>query len=869
MVVAAAIHAAAWYLTDRTAAPADVGGAIDYVSYSPYLRGEDPKTHRQNIAAEQIERDLAVVAGVAQGVRTYSTIDGIDQVPEIAGRLGLNVSLGAWVGDTPERDRSEIEAVVQLAKQHRNVRSILIGNEVLLRAERTPDELIALIQKAKRQVRVPVSTGEIWYEWMENPKLASAVDFLAVHILPYWEGIAPEQAVSYTLEKIELLRKTYPGKRIVVAEFGWPSQGYNRLDAVPGQLLQAEVIRDFIAEAERRGIEYNIVEAFDQTWKTNEGSVGAYWGLFDADHNAKFPMTGLVATQDAVWKAAAGLAIGILLSILGLRYRRPTLAHALAFSLCANALAFGIAAALAYPFENYMNFGVSVMWVIGVLMLLPLTMVTLTKVQELSEVLFGQGPRRLINVLGRRPLNGSAPKVSIHIPAYREPPEMVIETLNSLAALDYPNFEAIVIVNNTPEARYSAPVAARCRELGERFKFLDVTCSGFKAGALNIALEHTAPDASVIAVLDADYVVEKNWLTDLVPFFDDPKVALVQAPQDHRDGAGSPLKTLMNSEYAGFFDIGMVQRNEDDAIITHGTMCMVRRSALDQVGGWGTDTICEDTELGLRLFEAGYQALYTNYRYGRGLLPDTFKAFKTQRFRWAYGAMQIIRKHWAHMLPGARTLSPAQKFHFVSGWSLWFSDALGTLASILNLIWVPVVIFVGVVIPTIAFTVPILAAFIVNLLHCVLLYGKRVRMPLRHIPGAAIAAMSLQLTVARAVLVGMVRDSLPFRRTEKGGNARSGSDNPALWETVLGVLLALSAIILMAINTMHVVEMTLFASTLLVQSLPFLAAALMVAIERYQVRIGDQQEAGGDLAGAGWRRDRNKVSLPRKRWRLL
>lgn len=836
MVVAAAIHAAAWHLTDRTAAPADVGGAIDYVSYSPYLRGEDPKTHRQNIAAQQIERDLAVVAGVAQGVRTYSTIDGIDQVPEIAGRLGLNVSLGAWVGDTPERDRSEIEAVVQLAKQHRNVRSILIGNEVLLRAERTPDELIALIQKAKRQVRVPVSTGEIWYEWMENPKLASAVDFLAVHILPYWEGIAPEQAVSYTLEKIELLRKTYPGKRIVVAEFGWPSQGYNRLDAVPGQLLQAEVIRDFIAEAERRGIEYNIVEAFDQTWKTNEGSVGAYWGLFDADHNAKFPMTGLVATQDAVWKAAAGLAIGILLSILGLRYRRPTLAHALAFSLCANALAFGIAAALAYPFENYMNFGVSVMWIIGVLMLLPLTMVTLTKVQELSEVLFGQGPRRLINVLGRRPLNGSAPKVSIHIPAYREPPEMVIETLNSLAALDYPNFEAIVIVNNTPEARYSAPVAARCRELGERFKFLDVTCSGFKAGALNIALEHTAPDASVIAVLDADYVVEKNWLTDLVPFFDDPKVALVQAPQDHRDGAGSPLKTLMNSEYAGFFDIGMVQRNEDDAIITHGTMCMVRRSALDQVGGWGTDTICEDTELGLRLFEAGYQALYTNYRYGRGLLPDTFKAFKTQRFRWAYGAMQIIRKHWAHMLPGARTLSPAQKFHFVSGWSLWFSDALGTLASILNLIWVPVVIFVGVVIPTIAFTVPILAAFIVNLLHCVLLYGKRVRMPPRHIPGAAIAAMSLQLTVARAVLVGMVRDSLPFRRTEKGGNARSESDNPALWETVLGVLLALSAIILMAINTMHVVEMTLFASTLLVQSLPFLAAALMVAIERYQVR---------------------------------
>ena len=195
-VVAAAIHAAAWYLTDQSVTPADLETPIDYVSYSPYLQGADPRTHRQIIPAEQIEGDLAAVAGVAQGVRTYSVIDGIDQVPEIAGKLGLNVALGAWVGDTPERDKAEVEEVIQLAKQHRNVRSVLVGNEVLLRGERTPEELIALIQKTKKQVRVPVSTGEIWYLWMENPKLVSAVDYLAVHILPYWEGVAPEHARS-------------------------------------------------------------------------------------------------------------------------------------------------------------------------------------------------------------------------------------------------------------------------------------------------------------------------------------------------------------------------------------------------------------------------------------------------------------------------------------------------------------------------------------------------------------------------------------------------------------------------------------------------------------------------------------------------
>jgi cellulose synthase/poly-beta-1,6-N-acetylglucosamine synthase-like glycosyltransferase len=765
-------------------------------------------------------------------------IDGVDQVPAIASKLGLNVALGAWVGDTEARDRHEIDTVVALARQNRNVRSVLVGNEVLLRGERTVDELVQLIREVKGKVRVPVSTGEIWYLWLENPQLVSAVDFLAVHILPYWEGVAAENAVSYTLDRIEDLRRRYPGKRIVVSEFGWPSQGYNNRDAVPSALTQARLLRDFLAEAQRRGIEYNIVEAFDQTWKTNEGSVGAYWGIFNADREAKFPLTGIIETGDLPWKAAAALVVGAALTILGLRWRKATLAHALAFALAANALGAGIALALAYPFENYLNFGIVVMWVIGFLMVLLITVMTLGKVHELAEVLFGAAPRRLIR---RRPAaptpdagdRDADPLVSIHVPAYRERPEMVIATLDSLAAMTYPNFEVVVVINNTPEAHYSAPVAARCRELGERFKFLDVTCSGFKAGALNIALQHTAAEAKIIAVIDADYAVTPDWLTDLVPCFADPKIALVQAPQDHRDGAESPLKRVMNAEYAGFFDIGMVQRNEDDAIIQHGTMCMVRRSALHEVGGWSVDTIVEDTELGLRLYEAGYQALYTNVRYGRGLLPDTFQAFKTQRFRWAYGAMQIIRKHWPHVQPGARTLNPVQKFHFVSGWSLWLADALGALASLLNLLWVPMVLFVGVVIPTVAFTVPIVTAFAVNVLHCVLLYGKRVNAPLREIPGAALAAMSLQLTVARAVFAGLVKDRLPFMRTDKGGNAKRGPENPAKWETVIGVLLFASAVVLELTNEEQVTELTLFAITLAIQSLPYLAATAMMLIERF------------------------------------
>ena len=154
------------------------------------------------------------------------------------------------------------------------------------------------------------------------------------------------------------------------------------------------------------------------------------------------------------------------------------------------------------------------------------------------------------------------------------------------------------------------------------------------------------PTPSIIGIIDADYVVQPDWLKDLVPAFADPQVGIVQAPQDHRDGERTLMHQAMNSEYAGFFDIGMVQRNEANAIIAHGTMCLMRRAAIDAAGGWSSDTICEDTDLGLTMLEHGWQIHYTNRRYGHGLLPDTFEAYKKQRYRWAYGGFQILKKHW-------------------------------------------------------------------------------------------------------------------------------------------------------------------------------------------------------------------------------
>jgi len=865
-LIAALLQAGAWYVAQQVAKPPDFKGKIASLSlaYEP----PHPPFHGRELGNEEIDRDLKLIADLAKKVRTYSALSSAAEIPKLAQKYNLDVSLGVWLND--ERDaagnvnaeirkanQQEFESAMKLARENWNVRELIVGNEVMLRARMEyPDvadesgkltlspearlrlgDLVEYIRQAKAQIAKPITTSEGWSEWVAIPDLVKEVDFITTHNLPFWEELQAESAVRYALEKYDLLRATYPGKRVFIGEFGWPSQGYNRLEAVPNWRKQAEVVREFLVAADRRGIDYNIVEAFDQPWKDFEGSnAGPYWGLYDADRQIKFKLTGPVE-KSRIELAVAAIILGAIISLWGLSRRRPTFGHALAYAVAANALGAGLISAAVYPFDYYLNAGLWIMWGTGLLMMLPLAVITLAKVHEIAEVTLGHEPERLIQP-GKNtpPLSDPAPLVSIHVPAYKEQPEMYKATLDSMAALDYPNFEVLAIVNNTPEEHYWKPIEEHCKKLGPRFKFVYLPkVSGFKAGAMNLALKDMAPDAAVIAAVDADYQVHPNWLKDLVPWFNDPQVAIIQAPQDHRDGDESLLKTIMNSEYAGFFDIGMVQRNEDNAIIAHGTMLMVRRSAFDEVGGWATDTIVEDTELGLRLLAKGYHAHYTRERYGWGVLPDTLLAFKTQRHRWAYGAMQIIRKHWRHMLPKSTTLTPQQKYHFITGWSYWFSDAVGTAISFLNLVWVPLIILFDLSFPAIALTLPVLTAVSVNVIHAWLLYSRRVHIPKRQIVGAALAAMSLQFTVSKAVVEGMITEGLAFKRTEKGGAAKKKkADRPAQTETIMGLLLLSGAVWLWLANQFNVYEQNLFALTVLIQSIPFLCTTLMSLIEEAQ-----------------------------------
>src|SRR5580692_113197 len=832
----ACLHLAIWALKNPATTAASVEDRLASVSYN---RFEGSPSSGRKVPEARIRTDLIAIAGRANAIRTYASTQGLERVPKMAAELGLDVTLGAWIDNDNARNEREIAAALDLARHNRNVTRLVVGNETVFRHERSVADLIQIIQRVKRDSPVPVATAENWQTFIQHPELGNAVDQIFAHIIPYWEGTPKQTAVERSLEIYDQLQAAFPGKTIVVGELGWPSAGRNFEHSMPSPITQAVVLRDFVARATALGIDYNIVEAIDQPEKLFEGNVGPYWGILDASLRPKFAWTGPLVDAE-YWKAAAcAVLVGLLLSLSVLLLPGATIGQVALLAGADHVIGDWCASVLGYWHAHYFLHGEVIAFGVALPLLGLLAPILLSRVGELAAVTFGRNPERLLEISPPR-TDAATPKVSIHIPAYREPPEMLLRTIDSVARLEYPNFECVVVINNTPDPAFWQPIEARCRELGPRFKFLRVEdLQGFKAAALRLAMAKTAADAEIIGVIDADYVVDPRWLSDLVPSFADPEVGLIQAPQDHRDGDRSLIHAAMNAEYAGFFDIGMVERNEFNAIIVHGTMCLIRRAAMEAAGGWSSDTICEDSDLGLSIMELGWRAHYTNRRYGWGLLPQDYQAFRVQRARWATGAVQIVRKHWRKFLPGTSRLDHDQKREFLLGWLNWFvAETIAVGAALLNLIWVPFVALDLVAVPDVLLTFPIIAAFLVTLVHFACAYRMRVAVTYWQMLGAMIVFMSVQWTVASAAFkAALPASQSSFYRTRKGGGASHTTRIMTMPEMLLGTLLAASAATIYAVNIYRHIEADLFATILLLQSLPFWSAVALVWLER----LGDHK----------------------------
>src|SRR6267378_5639727 len=587
---------AVWAYLNRPTREPPWPARIQGFAFSPFRAGEDPNRLQMPTDAE-IDADLSLLEGKVNAVRTYSVEKTLADVPELAEHHDLNVALGAWIDGHRDLNEQQLQTAVALANTHINVVRVLIGNEVVLRGDLPIEQLERYLDRARAAIEQPVSTAEPWHVWLAHPELAQHVDFIGVHLLPYWEGVAVDTAVSYSLAQFKRLQQVFPHKPIVVAEIGWPSRGRTRESAVASDSNEALFLRRFLRRAEQEQMIYYVMEAFDQPWKAYmEGAVGSYWGVYDVNRHPKFAFIAPIVRVPE-WHILAAVSVAVALLVLGLLYLNSDALRNRGRSFLAVVVyaTATIAVWVIYDFtQQYMTVSSVIAGVLLLLGMLGVMLVLLAEAHEWAEAHWVEYRRRL----------GAA---------------VLIETLDALARLDYPDFEVLVIDNNTVEEAVWRPVEAHCAQLGARFRFFHVApLAGFKAGALNYALARTAPDAGIVAVIDSDYVVDARWLRDLTPGFHDPRIAIVQAPQDYRDGGESAFKAMCYAEYRGFFHIGMITRNERNAIIQHGTMTMVRRNLLETTG-WAEWCITEDAELGLRIFEAGFEATYVPTSYGRGL----------------------------------------------------------------------------------------------------------------------------------------------------------------------------------------------------------------------------------------------------------
>jgi len=367
------------------------------------------------------------------------------------------------------------------------------------------------------------------------------------------------------------------------------------------------------------------------------------------------------------------------------------------------------------------------------------------------------------------------PMVSLHLATYNEPPDMLIETIRSLEAIDYPNFEIVIVDNNTKDPDVWRPVEDYCKDR-PRVTFVHVDpWPGFKSGALNLALaRHTDPKAEIIGIVDADYFVDPSWLRAVVGHFVDPNVAFLQTPQDYREFEHDGYLQACYDAYRYFFVTTMPSRHQRNSIIFAGTMGLLRRSVIDEVGGWDEWCITEDAELSLRMLKAGHEGIFIPTSYGHGIMPLTFSSLKSQRFRWCFGGMQILRSHWRDLVPWSRAagnhLSVAQRVDYLFGSVQWLNDLVYFTFTVVLLASGFVLAWEGPfgLRPLHGAAVLLPAALVLTgVIRALWALRVQAKIPLKRSVLAFLNWLSLSWIVALACVQGLVRKEGVFLRTPK------------------------------------------------------------------------------------------------------
>lgn len=284
-------------LTDPTcASPRTASGKISLagLAYGPSHTGQDP-TVGIFPSDEEIQADLPTLASLTHFIRIYSATGQARTIIQAAQAAHVCVALGISLSNDPVANAKEVLAAVQLSS-FSAVHALIVGNEVLTNSDLSEGQLIATIEQVRARLgrAIPLTTAETPEQWLEHPDLAKVVDFITVHIYPFWHGEPVNTAISFLDRQYREIKAAFPGKYIVIGETGWPSAGPSYAAAMPGAENQARYLRAFIAWARIHRVQYFYFDAFDEDWKVHEFGVGTHWGLYQQNGQVKPGLSDLL-----------------------------------------------------------------------------------------------------------------------------------------------------------------------------------------------------------------------------------------------------------------------------------------------------------------------------------------------------------------------------------------------------------------------------------------------------------------------------------------------------------------------------------------------------------------------------------------------
>lgn len=263
-----------------------LNGKIHGICFSPYEGEQEPG---DEISESQVRRKLELLKPYTNWIRVFSCTEGNEMIPRLAKECGFQTLVGAWLGEDLEKNEVEVAALVALAKSG-YVDVAAVGNEVMYRGELEESELIGYIEQVKSAIpEIPVGYVDAYYEFTDRPAITDACDVILANCYPYWEGCSIEYSLLYMKQMYYQAVQAAQGKRVIISETGWPSKGEALGDGVPGYENALKYFVNAQVWSATEGIEMFYFSSFDEAWKVgSEGSVGAYWGLWNQHEDLKF-----------------------------------------------------------------------------------------------------------------------------------------------------------------------------------------------------------------------------------------------------------------------------------------------------------------------------------------------------------------------------------------------------------------------------------------------------------------------------------------------------------------------------------------------------------------------------------------------------